>query len=132
MVIGAIISLVAGKLLSAFEAYQRKEITKVEMDAKIKEATLVATADTEKAVLSAVEAGVTAIYSAIAQSRIMQWAWAGVVGSQTLVLLWHQVGIPAYVNFTGDAWPSSGTTVEWAYMLVAAALGLGPLVFRKK
>lgn len=132
MIIGTIISLVAGKLLSAYEAFQRKEITKAELDARVKEATLQATVDTEKAVQETVASVTASIYSAISQSKIMQWVWAGVVGSQTLVLLWHQIGIPAYVNFTGDSWPSSGATVEWAYLLVAAALGLGPLVFRKK
>jgi len=58
---------------------------------------------------------------AMVQSKLMQVVWDSVVISQTLVLLWHQIGIPALCYHVGNkaCYPSSGTTVEWAYLLVA-------------
>ncbi|RZN01679.1 hypothetical protein CWO91_32995 [Bradyrhizobium genosp. SA-3] len=59
----------------------------------------------------------------------MQKVWGFAIISQLLVLLWHQVGIPAIVALgVITRYPSSGTTVEWAYLLVGALMGLGPMV----
>jgi hypothetical protein len=46
-------------------------------------------------------------------------------------LFWYQVGAPAYQVITGTAWPSPGISLEWAYLLVAAMIGAGPLVMRR-
>lgn len=53
-------------------------------------------------------------------------AWAFVVWSQTLVLLWYQIGIPVYVKMFGGGFPRTGDDLlQWAYALVGGALGLG-------
>lgn len=53
-------------------------------------------------------------------------AWAFVVWSQTLVLLWYQLGIPIYVKVFGGGFPRTGDDLlQWAYALVGGALGLG-------
>jgi len=64
---------------------------------------------------------------AMVQSKLMQVVWDSVVISQTLVLLWHQIGIPALCYHVGNkaCYPSSGTTVEWAYLLVAVCVRAG-------
>ncbi|MFL9829068.1 hypothetical protein, partial [Rhodoplanes sp. SY1] len=67
---------------------------------------------------------------AATKSPLVRAVWAAVTLSQLAVLLWHQVGIPALVYVTGERYPSSGTTVDWAYALVFGCLGLGPMVMR--
>jgi hypothetical protein len=53
------------------------------------------------------------------------------VSQQLFVLLWYQIGAPAYLVITGTAWPSPGVTLEWSYLLVGAMVVAGPLVFRR-
>jgi hypothetical protein len=66
-------------------------------------------------------------------SKIMQMVWAYVVCAETSVLVWVQVGIPYLAYHAGQAnfqYPSAGATLDWAYLLVTACLGLGSVVLR--
>src|SRR5690606_5411041 len=94
------------------------------------EALLATFAEIEKAHADALAKTYASFMQAMAQSKLMQTVWGAVVISQLFVLLWHQAGIPALVYLTGAGYPSSGTTVEWAYLLLAGCLGMGPVVLR--
>jgi len=45
-------------------------------------------------------------------------------------LVWHQLAIPFIAFAFAVRYPSSGETVNWAYLLLGACLGMGPLVLR--
>lgn len=67
---------------------------------------------------------------AMKTSKLMQIMWALTVGTQLFVLFWSQFFVP--LLFAYSLLPSwkAGTTGEWAYLLLGACLGLGPLVLR--
>jgi len=134
-IIGGVVTSVAnnaiGKVADAFSAHQNKQISIAELEAQVKKAMLDAFAEIEKAAYEALAKTFDSFTKAMVQSKILQIMWAATVGSQLFVLLWHQFGIP-FVVFMGYAktYPSSGTTVEWAYLLLAGCLGMGPVVLR--
>lgn len=119
-----------GKITGAFEAYFQKQITEAQLKAQVTEAALQTFKEVEVSANETLAKTYASFMGAAANNSLIRSVWAAVVLSQLAVLLWHQVGIPAYVHFSGHSWPSSGTTVEWAYLLVAALCGLGPLVLR--
>lgn len=62
--------------------------------------------------------------SFLSEDPMVRRAWAFVVWSQTIVLLWYQIGIPVYVKLFGGSFPRTGDELlSWAYALVGAALG---------
>jgi len=133
--VGSIITTLAstfiGKALDAFTAYTNKQITIAELNAKVQQAMLETFAEVEKSHAEALAKTYASFMQALVQSKTLQVMWAAVVGSQLFVLLWHQFGIP-FIVFMGwtEKYPSSGTTVEWAYLLLAACLGMGPVILR--
>lgn len=129
---GPIINAFLGTALQAFKDYNAKNITKDELDARVREAFLAAFAEVESEWAKSYAKTYAAFITGAAQSAILAYGWLFVVVSQTLVLLWHQVGIPALVYFTGDKWPPSGNTSDWAYALVAALFGAGALMLRPR
>lgn len=134
-ILGPIISSIAntaiGKIADAFTAYQNKQISVAELEAKVKQAQLDSYTEIEKSANETLAKTYDSFTKALAKSPLLQAMWAAVVGSQLFVLVWHQLGIP-FVVFMGWAktYPSSGTTVEWAYLLLAGCLGMGPVVLR--
>jgi len=125
-----IITTVAAKLLSLYKAHQRGEITKAELDAEVQKAQIEGATEVDKAQYAALEDTYESFMEAARRSRIIAIGWAVTLFTQLAVLLWHQAGIPLYTWYSGNSYPSSGTTVEWAYLLVAGLLGVGPLVLR--
>jgi hypothetical protein len=125
-------SLVDGlisRITTVFQAYFQKEITAEQLRAQTIEALLATFADVEKAYADALSKTFASFMGAMQVSRLVRYVWASVVISQLLVLIWHQVGIPAIVALGWiSRYPSSGTTVEWAYALIAACVGLGPAI----
>jgi hypothetical protein len=118
-------------LTTIFTAYVKKEITEAELKEKLTEALLSAFKEVEVAHADALAKTYASFMSAMAQNVMMQRIWSAVVLSQLGVLLWHQLGIPAIVALgIIDRYPSSGSTVEWAYALIAACLGFGPMLLR--
>ena len=113
------------------EQFKRGEIGKAEMEARMHEATQQALAEVGKANADSIARSFASFMDAAKASPLMQRVWGAVTLSQLGVLLWHQVGIPAYVHWIGSSYPSSGTTVEWAYLLLAFCLGGGPILFRR-
>ena len=130
-IIMALVPILTGSLADAFKAYEQKQITLAELNAKVQEALIAAFAEVQKSQSVALAQTFASFMDGAKNSSLMRRVWASVVLSELAVLLWHQAGIPALVAMTGRAYPGSGTTVEWAYLLVAACLGLGPVVLNK-
>ena len=119
------------------DAVAKNEMSASEAKAKTAQAWAGAWAEAEKQYAKSSEkafghAQETIRSSFEAQSWLARNAWAFVVISQTLVLLWYQVGLPWVVwlfdiPLTGPgSIPRTGDgLLQWAYALVAGALGIG-------
>jgi hypothetical protein len=124
----ALAPLIIGKAADAFAAYANKQITIAELNARVEQALIEAFAEVMKAQSDALAKTFASFTDLAKNSRMVRVVWSAVVLSQLGVLLWAQVGIPAYVRAFGGTWPSSGATIDWAYLLVAGLCGLGPVV----
>ncbi|WP_166304349.1 hypothetical protein [Bradyrhizobium sp. 2S1] len=119
------------KFLAAFQAYENKTISIEQLKTQLYEAMVAAARDVEVAHADALAKTYASFMRAVEKSKLMQVVWAVVTLSQLCVLLWHQVGIPGIVALGLIArYPSSGTTVEWSYLLLGACVGMGPMVLR--
>jgi hypothetical protein len=128
---GALVDSILGKITGVFEAYFKKEISLAELRAKVQEAMFQSFNEIEIAHADALAKTYASFMGAIVQSKILQQVWAFVTLSQAFMLLWFQIGIPFIVAIgVVDRWPSSGDTAAWAYALVGACVGMGPLVLR--
>lgn len=127
---GAFFDKLFGNLRGAFESYLKKEISIEELRAMMVKESINAARDVEVAHAEALTKTYASFMQAATQSKLLQVVWASVAISQLFVLIWHQVGIPALVYFGHGPYPSSGSTVEWAYALLGGCIGLGPLVLR--
>jgi hypothetical protein len=127
-------SLINGLLekgLDAFKAYENKQISIEQLKDQLYAAMVGAARDVEVAQAEALAKTYDSFMKAVVQSKLMQRVWAFVTISQGVMLLWFQVGIPFIVamGFV-NKWPSSGDTAGWAFALVGACLGMGPLVLK--
>jgi hypothetical protein len=132
---GEFVDRLLGRLTGVFDAYLKKEITGEQLRAQVLEAVLATIREIEIAQADALAKTYAAFMQALAQSKLMQRVWACAVISQLVVLIWHQLGIPALAAIVhlwspGWSYPSSGATADWAYLLVAGLLGMGPVVLR--
>lgn len=132
---GAIIDKFFGNALKAFELYNNKQISMEELKVRLQTSLVAATRDVEVSHSETLAKTYASFMGALEKSKLMQIVWASVTISQLFVLLWHQLGIPWFVLLmrqTQPGWqyPSSGSTVEWGYLLVAACVGLGPVIMR--
>lgn len=119
------------KLVGLGEAYFNKQISQVEFESKVKIAAQEAAAEVEKSWAQASADMVKSVQTTLASSPILQRAWAAVLFLEITVLVWYQLGAPAYRVITGTPWPDPGVSLEWAYLLIGAMIGAGPLVFRR-
>lgn len=124
----ALAPLLIGKAADAFTAYANKQITLAELNARVEQALIEAFAEVMKAQSDALAKTFASFTDLAKNSRMVRVVWSAVVLSQLGVLLWAQVGISAYLRAFGGSWPSSGATIDWAYLLVAGLCGLGPVV----
>lgn len=126
----------AAPVVDIVKAYLDKTITEAQLAEKLKEAVLAAFAEVEKRHLDSITKTYTAFVQAMTTNPVITAGWKFVIYSQTLVLLWHQVGIPAFVMLVHwffdpkFIYPSSGTTVEWAYALLTVGLGAPAIASR--
>jgi hypothetical protein len=124
VIAGVIAKLLTGgildKLLDAYKLFQEGKISEAEFRSRVQIAAEETAAETAKAT-----------HDSLGKSAILQRAWASVLFLQAAVLVWYQVGASAFQLITGVAWPSPGISLEWAYLLVAAMIGAGPLVMRR-
>ncbi|HEY7245172.1 MAG TPA: hypothetical protein VH678_14975 [Xanthobacteraceae bacterium] len=108
-----IVDSLLGRIQSIFQAYFNKQISAEQLREQMVAALLASFAEVEKAYADALSKTFAAFMGAMQASRLVRVVWASVVVSELLVLLWHQVGIPAIVALGWiSKYPSSGTTVE--------------------
>ncbi len=135
---GSIISLLGGPIIQAIfgnvvdiaKAYINKEVSEEEARSKMVLALTAGAAQVEVSHSETLAKTYASFTDAMKGSVLMQSIWGTVVITQLFVLLWHQVGIPALVYFEHGPYPSSGSTVEWAYALIGALMGLGPMIMK--
>lgn len=125
MIAGIIAKILTGglldKLLEAYKLRQDGKISEAEFRAQVQIAAEETAAETAKAT-----------HDSLGKSAILQRAWAATLFLQVAVLVFYQLVAPAYQIATGTAWPNPGISLEWAYLLVAAIIGTGPLVMRAR
>lgn len=129
-VAGSLVDKIIGPFLDLGKAYFNKQISIEELRARMVTALVASAADVEKTHAQELSKTFESFQVTLRQSRLVQIAWAATLFSQLAVLLWHQLGIPAFVYLTGKGYPSSGSTVEWSYALIGFLLGAGALIFR--
>jgi hypothetical protein len=134
-VIAAIVKLLTGglvdRVLDIGQAYLKKEIDKAEFESRVRIAAEETAAKVEASWADATASVARATQSTLKSSAILQRAWAAVMFLQVTVLVFYQIGAPAFEIITGTAWPDPGISLEWAYLLIATMIGAGPLVLRK-
>jgi hypothetical protein len=131
IIAGTLVDKIIGPVTGIVTSYLNKKISEEEMRAKMVEQVLEAIQTIEVTHAQELTKTYSAFMTAATQSRLIRWTWATVTLSQLIVLLWHQLGIPALVYFTQVPYPSSGSTVEWAYALLGGLVGLGVTMLRK-
>ncbi len=126
-----LISAILDKGLEAFKAYENKQISKEQLIDQLYGLMVNAVKDIEVAYADALTKTYASFMGALAQSKILQRTWAFVTISQAVMLLWFQIGIPMVIAIgLVQRWPSSGSTADWAYLIIVACLGMGPVVLR--
>lgn len=119
------------KIVGLGEAYFRKEVSEAEFRAAVEKAASEAAAKTEAAWADAAAKIAASTGDMVKASPVLQRAWTATLFLQVFVLVWFQLGAGAFEVITGQAWPDPGVALEWAYLLVGAMIGAGPLVFRR-
>jgi hypothetical protein len=125
-----IIEAIFGPIVKIAQAYIAKEVSEVEAKEKMVVALQGGVTQVEVSHSETLAKTYASFMDAMKSNVLMQTMWVTVITTQLFVLVWHQLGIPAVTFFTGAAYPSSGSTVEWAYALIGALMGLGPMVLR--
>jgi hypothetical protein len=118
------------KITGLADSYMKGQVTKAQFDAQVKIEAGKAGVEIEQAWAKASTEQYESIQKTLRTSVILQRAYAVVMISQLFVLVWYQIGAPAFLLATGTAWPSPGTTIDWAYLLLAITIGGGSLVSR--
>lgn len=127
---GAFIDKFFGNALKAFEMYNNKQISMEELKTMLLNHLL----DTAKAIEISHSETLAKTYAsfmdALKVTPILQRMWAWTVGTQLFILCWSQFFVPLLFAYGFLPNWKAGTTGEWAYLLLAACLGMGPLVLR--
>jgi hypothetical protein len=133
--IAAIVKFLTGglvdKVLDLGQAYFRKEISEAEFESRVRIAAQDTAAKVEQSWAEAAAKIAASTQDALKAAPLLQRAWAAVLFLQVTVLVFYQIVAPAYQVITGTAWPDPGVTLEYAYLLVGAMIGAGPLVMRR-
>ena len=133
--IGAILQFLTGGLVDKItdlgKAYLQRQVSEAEFRAEVEKATQEAAAKIEEGWAKAATQITAEVQASIRQSPVLQRAYAVTLFLQLFVLVWYQLGAPAYQVITGTAWPDHVADIEWAYLLIGAMVGAGPLVFRR-
>jgi hypothetical protein len=127
---GSIVNAFLGKAMEAFTAYNNKQISMEELRSRVSIAMLDAFKEVEKSHAEALAKTYASFMDALKVSPLLQRMWAWTVGTQLFILFWSQFFVP--LLFAYGILPNwkAGTTGEWAYLLLGACLGMGPLVLR--
>lgn len=135
MILGVLTKIISGgildKVIDVYQEYRRGEITKAEFDAKVKIAGKDVEAQIEKIWAESAAKITESVQATVRSSPVIQRAYAIVLFMQLFVLVWYQLGAPAFRLLSGVNWPEPMASIEWAYLLIAAMIGAGPLVLRR-
>lgn len=134
---GKIVDRLFGSVNETIARFQQKQITEVEAKKELQLTLLSVFKDIEATHAELIAKTYATFMGVVEKNRLVAVVWAMAAVSQLVVLLWHQVGIPfmtyGYREWWGEPkfnYPSSGTTVDWAYALLGGLLGLGALALR--
>lgn len=119
------------KIMEAYRLHQQGKVSEAEFESRVKIAAGDAAAKVEESWAEASESIARATQQTLRASPVLQRAFAVVLFLQLFVLVWYQLGAPAYHVITGTPWPQPMASIEWAYLLIGAMIGAGPLVFRR-
>lgn len=130
---GAFLDRIFGGILDISKAVINKQVTEIEAKKQLLSLFISGWRDIEVEHSKDLTATYQTFWTAADndKSNLMKRMWAVALGSQLFVLFWAQWVAPflyAY-GFMDKGWHAGGT-VDWAYALVGALLGLGPLVLR--
>lgn len=116
--------------LQAFTAYQNKQISVEQLKDQLYGLMVNAARDIEVSHAEVLAKTYASFMDALKVTPILQRMWAWTVGTQLFILVWSQFFVP--LLFAYQILPNwkAGTTGEWAYLLLGACLGMGPLVLR--
>jgi hypothetical protein len=129
-IVNALTGNMVKEVSSIAKAYALKEISPAEFQSRVEIAARTAEAKIEESWAKAASEMSESAHQTLRSSPVLQRAYAVAILTQLFVLVWYQLGAPAYLVLTGTAWPSPGATVEWAYALLAAMLGAG-MIFKR-
>lgn len=133
-IIGALAAPIFGKLTDSVTDIAKSYFNKEISEAEFKSRTDIAVQDAFKAVEKAWAEAATKQFAEFQQTvratPVVARAYAIVIVTQLFVLLWYQWGASAFKLVTGVNWPSPGTTVDWAYAILALCLGGGAFAMR--
>lgn len=134
-ILASIVNWVTGglvdKVVDLGKAYFNKEISEAQFEAEVKKAASETAAKIEQSWADAAKSIAASTQETLRASPILQRAWSSVLFLEVAVLVWYQIGAPAFAVITGEQWPAPGVVLEWAYLLIGAQLGAGPFVFRR-
>lgn len=142
--LAGIATALGGKLFDSFfgnargilKDWQDRKISEAELATRLKESFLSSFVEVEKAHSELTARTFESFQGTLRTSDRMQTAWAWLVYVQLFVLFWHQFAIPFVVMVVRTwfdprwSYPSSGSTVEWAYALLAFLFGAGAMLMR--
>ena len=134
-VIGTIASLFTAPFINrvadVIESYKKGEITKAELDTRLKEHTQATFRDIEVVHAETLAKTYDSFMQAVKSTPTIARFYLIAGFSQLFVLFWYQWVVPfgAYMGFWTN-YPSPGATVDWAYLLIGVLIGAGPLVLR--
>lgn len=133
--IGTILGWLTGgfvdKITDLGKAYLQRQVSEAEFRAEVEKAAQETAAKVQEAWADASAKITDSVHQSVRQSPIIARAYAIVLFLQLFVLVFYQLGAPAYQVITGTAWPAPAASIEWAYLLIGAMVGAGPLVFRR-
>jgi hypothetical protein len=129
---GSLIDKLIGPFTELFKAHINKQITVEQLRTELLKVMLSTVSEIEKSHADSMAKTYATFMDAAVKTPTLMRAYVIVLYSQLFVLLWHQFGISALCYFAGNkaCWPSSGTTVDWSYALVAALCGFGVVLQR--
>jgi hypothetical protein len=127
---GAFIDKFFGNALKAFEMYNNKQISMEELRTMLLKHLLDAAKEIEVSHSETLAKTYASFMDALKTTPLLQRMWAWTVGTQLFILFWSQFFVP--LMFAYGLLPNwkAGTTGEWAYLVVVACLGMGPVVLR--
>jgi hypothetical protein len=133
---GAFFDKLFGNVRGILKDYRDQKISEAEMFTKLREAILLTVREVERDHAELTAKTFESFQTTLRGSDRMQRAWAILVYTELFVLFWHQWCIPFIVmviranGYPNWSYPSSGSTVEWSYALLAFLFGAGAMLLR--